>query len=286
MCYSAIIPTITMSAKINADVLNVIYVFNRWLKMLSSYGQLDQTTLNKDFTSISKVIKGTNIAKTIKNAVAKCRDYALAGDLSVARLTNALTATLEILCDSQEDEAVKTLRHFYADQGMTERYKPLSKRLEREKIRKIGKRIAFTDADTDNAQTTRLVRRIVEKRAAQAVYRNSGKGVHHTNRFRQSVRRATSFSLYNSCFTDYAPEKRAPGTHWKVTFSKNGKKLKSKNSYNTYEEAVEACNNYMLHHSNDPRHMSVYKCDHCGKWHIGHERVCKENNQEDLKEAS
>ena len=71
MCYTAIIPTITMSAKLNADLLNLTYVFNRWLKMLTSYGQLDKTSLNKDFTVISKVIKGTNIKKTIKNAVAK-----------------------------------------------------------------------------------------------------------------------------------------------------------------------------------------------------------------------
>lgn len=285
MCYTAILPTITMSAKLNTDLLNVTYVFNRWLKMLTSYGRLDQATLNNDFTAISKVIKGNNIKKTIKIAVAKCRDYALAGEASIIKLVEALTDTLEILCESQEDEHVKTLRHFYADQGMTERYKPLSKRLAREEIRKIGKKIAFTDAETDDAQTTKLVRRIVEKRAAQAVYRNSGKGAHHTNRFRQSVRRATSFSLYNSAFTDYDQEKRAHGTHWKVTFGKNGKKLKSKNSYNTYEEAVEACNQYNYYHPDDPRPMSAYKCEHCGKWHIGHERVCKDEQQE-LQEAS
>lgn len=285
MCYTAILPTISMSDKINADVLNVTYVFNRWLKMLTRYGQLDPTTVNKDFTAISKVLKGPNTKKTIKNAVAKCRDYALAGEASIARLIDALSVTLEILCESQEDENVKTLRHYYADQGMTERYKPLSKRLAREKIRKIGKRIAFTDAETDNAQTTKLVRRIVEKRAAQAVYRTSGKGVHHTNRFRQSVRRATSFSLYNSAFTDYDQEKRCHGTHWKVTFGKNGKKLKSKNSYNSYEEAAEACNRYILNHPEDPRPMSAYKCEHCGKWHIGHERICRDE-QEELQEAS
>lgn len=274
-----------MSAKLNADLLNLTYVFNRWLKMLTSYGQLDKTSLNKDFTVISKVIKGTNIKKTIKNAVAKCRDYALAGESAIGKLIDSLMVTLEILCASQEDENVKSLRHYYGDQGMTERYKPLSKRLARERIRKLGKEIAFTDAETDDAKTTKLVRRIVEKRAAQTVYRTSGKGVHQSNRFRQSVRRATSFSLYNAAFTDYDQEKRCNGTHWKVTFGKNGKKLKSKNSYNTYEEAIEACNQYMLYHPNDPRPMSAYKCEHCGKWHIGHERVCREE-QEILQEAS
>jgi len=285
MCNTAILPTLSNSKMINSDVLNLTFVFNRWLKMLQRYGQLDPTSLNKDFTTISKVIKASKTSKAIKSAVANCRDYALAGEASLDKLISSLTFTLEILREAQEDKAVNELKQHYADQGMTERYRPLSKRLSREKIRKIGKQIAYTDSNTDDKATTKLVRRIIEKRAAQAVYRNAGKGVHDSNRFRQSVRRAISFSIYNSAFTDYDQQKRVNGTHWKVTLGKHGKKLKSKNSYNTYEKAIEACNNYILHHPNDTRPMSAYKCEHCGKWHIGHERVCREK-QEEIQQAS
>ena len=219
MCYTAILP-ISRVLTPNEDVMNVIYVFNRWLKMLQSYGQLDPKSINKDFSTISKVIKDINVQNSVRNAVTKCRDYALIGTLAIERLMTSLTSALELLCESQEDKALKELRQYYADQGMTERYRPLSKRLAREKIRRIGKEVAFTDAETDAPKTTKLVRRIVEKRAAQAVYRNSGKRVHENNRFRQSVRRATSFSLYNSAFTEYDQQKRVNGTHWKVTFGK------------------------------------------------------------------
>ena len=48
--------------------------------------------------------------------------------------------------------------------------------------------------------------------------------------------------------------------------------LKAKLSYNSYEEAVEACNEYTINHPEDLNPMTAYKCDYCGKWHIGHER--------------
>lgn len=33
------------------------------------------------------------------------------------------------------------------------------------------------------------------------------------------------------------------------------------------------CTRYMMVHPEDQRPMSAYKCDYCGKWHIGHERL-------------
>ncbi len=49
--------------------------------------------------------------------------------------------------------------------------------------------------------------------------------------------------------------------------------LAKKFSYNTYEEAVEACNRYIMYHPDDLRPISAYKCDYCGKLHIGHLQV-------------
>ena len=280
MTYTAILPNISGDATPNMDIVNLTYVFNRWLKMLNRYGKLDVYSINDDFATIAKVIKAVNIKRPIRNIVATCRDYALAGASSIDRLVMSLYSALEVLCESPEYMTMRNWKQQYAEQGMSKRYKSLSKRLAREKIHKIGKEIAFTDSGTDEPKTTKLVRRIVEKRAAQTVFRNSKNGVRDSNLFRQNVRRATSFSLYNLTFTDYDQKKRAKGTHWKVVFGKFGKKLKSKNSYNSYEEAIAACNSYMLNHPYDIRTMNAYMCEHCGKWHIGHERICRDNQME------
>ncbi len=142
----------------------------------------------------------------------------------------------------------------------------------KEKIRKIGKELTFTDWRTDDNETTKLVRRIVEKRAAQAVHKTVSKRDRKTNRYRQAVRRTTSFSLYSKRYRDYDSQLRAPGTHWKVMrqTSKGKKVLAAKICYSTYEEAEEACKRYLVYHPEDSSPVSAYKCDYCGKWHIGH----------------
>lgn len=278
MCYNAILPTTLSAEQFGNDLTNLTYIFNRWLKMLKSYGKLDETGLNGDFLTIAKVVKAAGVKKEIKRAVLCCRDYALSEFAKIEDLRRSLTTALKVLCAALENKAVKLVEKSYADQGMTEKYRPLSKRLAQEKIRKIGRAITFTDWHTDDKETTKLVRRIVEKRAAQAVYKHLSKRDGDGNHFRQAVRRATSFSLYNKKFADYDVQLRAPGTHWKVAYhrSKGYKVLKAKYSYNTYEEAVEACNRYVLYHPEDPRPISAYKCDYCGKWHIGHTAVCQD----------
>lgn len=288
MCYNAILPTTLSAEQFGNELTNLTYIFNRWLKMLTSYGKLDESGLDNDFTAIAKVVKAEGVKKDIKRAVQRCRDYALSEFAKIEDLIRSLTTALKVLCKAQENKAVKRVEKSYADQGMTEKYRPLTKRLAKEQIRKIGKVVTFTDWHTDDKGTTKLVRRIVEKRAAQAVHKNTRKRDRETNRFRQSVRRATSFSLYSKRYTEYDAQLRAPGTHWKVVRQncKGKKVLAAKFSYNTYEEAVEACNRYMMNHPNDPRPISAYKCDYCGKWHIGHmqlEQVVSEENQEILQ---
>jgi hypothetical protein len=275
MCYNAILPTTLPAEQFGNELTNLTYIFNRWLKMLTSYGKLDESGLDDDFTAIAKVVKADGVKKDIKRAVQRCRDYALSEFAKIEDLIRSLTTALKVLCKAQDNPAVKQIKKSYADQGMTEKYRPLTKRLAREKIRKIGREVTFTDWHTDDKETTKLVRRFVEKRAAQAVHKNTHKRDRETNRYRQSVRRATSFSLYSKRYTDYDAQLRAPGTHWKVVKQtcKGKKVLAAKFSYNSYEEAVEACNRYMMNHPNDLRPMSAYKCDCCGKWHIGHERV-------------
>lgn len=278
MYYTATLPSVIKSENINSDLLNLTRIFNRWLKMLTSYGKLDETTLQDDFTAIAKVVKSHDTKKDIKRAVQRCRDYALATIMRIPDLVQSLTSALNLLCKAQEIKEVRKIQKAYADQGMTERYRPLTKRLAKEKIRKIGREVIYTDSHSDDAEITKLVRRIVEKRAAQEAHKRAGKNDRETNRYRHSIQRAVSFNLYNTRYAEYDAKLRAPGTHWKVqTHHSKGKKvLVAKISYNTYEEAVEACTRYMMAHPEDPRPMSAYKCDYCDKWHIGHERLSQQ----------
>ena len=263
MCYTATLPTVVKSDNLNSDLLNLTRIFNRWLKMLTSYGKLDETSLLDDFTAIAKVVKSHETNKDIKRAVQRCSDYALSAAMQIADLVRALSSALNLLCKAQEDKELRKIKKTYADQGMTERYRPLSKRLAKEKIRKIGREVIYTDRHTDDSKTTKLVRRIVEKRAAQEAHKNAGKHDRETNRYRHSIQRAVSFNLYNKRYAEYDAELRSPGTHWKVrTHNSKGKKvLVAKFSYNTYEEAVEACTCYMMAHPEDSCPMSAYKCD-------------------------
>lgn len=287
MCYNAILPTTLSAEQLGNELTNLTYIFNRWLKMLRNYGKLDESGLDDDFTAIAKVVKADGVNNNIKRAVQRCRDYALSEFAKIEDLKRSLTTALKVLCKAQENKAVKRVKKSYADQGMTEKYRPLTKRLATEKIRKIGKEVTFTDWHTDDKVTTKLVRRFVEKRAAQAVHRNSRKRDRETNRFRQFVRRATSFSLYSKRYTEYDAQLRAPGTHWKVVrqYSKGKKVLAAKMSYSSHADAVEACNRYVMNHPDDPRKVTAYKCDYCGKWHIGHmqmEQMASDEIQEIL----
>lgn len=275
MCYNAILPTTISAEQFCNELTNLTFIFNRWLKMLMNYGKLDDSGLDDDFTAIAKVVKANSVRKDIKRVVQRCLDYALSELVKIEDLIRSLITALNIFCKALENKAVKRVEKSYADQGMTEKYRPLTKRLAKEKIRKIGRQVTFIDWHTDDKETTKLVRRIVEKRAAQNVHKTTRQKDRETNRYRQSVRRATSFSLYSKRYTEYDAQLRAPGTHWKVVRQncKGKKNLAAKFSYNTYEEAVEACNRYMMDHPEVLRPMSAYKCDYCGKWHMGHMQI-------------
>ncbi|MDE6339408.1 MAG: hypothetical protein K2K97_06440 [Muribaculaceae bacterium] len=274
MCKKAILPTIMESDLLGSDIANLMYAFNRWINMLKNYGKLDSSNLTDDFNAISRVLKNTDHSKAIRNAVKCCRDYALAESINAEVLTRSLRHALRLMRASHENPSVRRVRKQYDDLGMTERYSHLSKKLANEKIRKIGKSILFTDERTDDVYTTKLVRRFVEKRAAQATYRIAREKDLDSNSFRQAVRRAVSFSLYKKNYVEYDVSLRMHGTHWKVSHAKSGKtRLVAKRAYNSFEEALAACERHILNNPNDPRAISPYMCEYCGKWHIGHERL-------------
>ena len=271
MCYSAILPTVVSESQSQSELLSLTYIFNRWLNLLNKYGRLDQANLGNDMLILEKVITVKGLRKDIKRVITRCRNYALNELVFRKDIMKALTVALKLLCDALEDKTVAKVKANHDDQGMTERYRYLVRKLAKEKLHHSGQEIMFTDSSVDSSETNKLVRRIIEKRAAQVVHKYTSKRDRESNRFRQSVRRATSFSLYHKAFTEYNPKLRAPGTHWRLFYrAGKGKVLKAKKAYSTYEEAIEACHVYQLSHPDDTRPTSVYKCAHCGKWHIGH----------------
>lgn len=277
MGQTAILPTVLSNDSANTSLMEITYVLNRWLKMLTNYGKLDECSLCSDIEIISRVIDSTQVVDNMWRAMVNCRYYAITKSGSVEYFMAQIEKTLKLLCRKQDCHEIRKIKRNRADQGMTERYRPLTKRLEKEKIRKLNKHMAYVDLDFDNSNDVKLIRRIVEKRAAQDVHQWNNSKNKETNEFRQRVRRATSFSLYQTSFTDYDARKRAPGTHWRIIrLSRKGKViLKSKKGYSSYEAALEACNRYVLSHPEDRIPMSAYKCEFCGKWHIGHDRETK-----------
>lgn len=269
---NSILPSVVKIDQLENNLIQLTYVFNRWLKMLTKYGKLDHKKLEDDLNLVSRVIDESEISRDIKGDLSVCRFYAMRDSQNKKAFKEVLIKVLKKLCMTQEDTTLKRIKKHEADIGMTERYRPLSKKLEKEKIRKLGKRLPFLDINSEEGNEAKLIRRFIEKRAAQNVHRLSKKHNKKTNQYRQSVRRATSFCIYNTNFTDYNSSKRAPGTHWKKYTNKKGNKvLKSNKSYETYEDAMRTCESINLRNSKDEK-MSAYKCKSCGKWHIGHKR--------------
>ena len=104
--------------------------------MLTSYGKLDKTCLNSDFTAMAKVIKSNVIKKDVREAIQSCRDLALGITLNIEALTRSLSGALKLMCMAQEDLETRIIKQRRVDQGMSERYRPLTKRLQRERIKK------------------------------------------------------------------------------------------------------------------------------------------------------
>ena len=188
-------------------------------------------------------------------------------------LSSQLRHTLKQLCHTLDSGSIKKVKKIRSDIGMSEFYRPLSRRLRKEKIRKVGKQLRYVDRNSNDAKTTKLVDRIIEKRAAQEVYKLWKNSAPDSNWYRQKIRRAKSFNLYNMDFSDYKAEERFRGTHWAVTYDYKGKRrFRKKLSFDSMEEAEKASKSYNEAHPEQEYPMTAYQCAHCGKFHIGHDR--------------
>ena len=281
MHYNPILPSITEFTKENLDLMRIALFLNQCRKSVCKHQGHPFDTLNKDdINFMSNFIKEASHRNSLIDAIALCRDYLLNKECKIAMLASQMTQTLRKICRHVDSVGIKKIKKQRASNGMTRRYRHLSTKLKREKVKKTNQQLQYIDIASGSANENYLVRRIIEKRSAQLVNR------HFKNSRREVVRyhekRAKSFSLYNLHFAKYNAEERYLNTHWKIirNYGNEGIIFKSKRSYNSLAEAVEASQDYMAKHPEDCVPMTAYQCRHCGKWHIGHDYHSEHFNSE------
>ena len=157
-------------------------------------------------------------------------------------------------------------------QGMLKEFENVTRKLSYEKLDFYEERnLMAVDIDMVEAKVARKVRRIVEKRMCQECHNRGKREKGRLNAYKMN--RATAFQLHNMGGIDYQPGMhRDKSTHWKKVYDPIVNKVvfKKKFGYKTELEAEEAAEKQMRRHPEDPRPVHAYKCDYCGKWHIGH----------------
>jgi hypothetical protein len=188
--------------------------------------------------------------------------------------------SLNILRDLNNDEYISEVQSNYKDHRMTRKFNNLSKRLMNEKIKAIDKPLKYVDVDTSDSYSAKLLRRIVEKRAAQEVRKRSKK-MEDNSSLRHQIRRAKSYCLQTIAYGEPDTLKKLGArarSHYHPRVDSNiPGELKKKHSYNTYEEALIICEKMRKNNPNDDTPIVPYKCSSCSKWHIGHDRYYSHN---------
>ena len=101
MCYTPTLPTIIKSENLNSDLFNLTRIFYRWLKMLTSFGKLEENTFQDDLSAIAKVVKSHETKKDLKLTVQRCRDYSLTTIMQSSDLVHYLTSALNLLSKAE-----------------------------------------------------------------------------------------------------------------------------------------------------------------------------------------
>lgn len=245
-------------------------ILQRWQRSLALKGMLDEWSLNQDFCKIDNFLRLSKIYH-IRKLVANCRNLAIKTPIEEAQLKSVLDKTIsEIKCFLNEKYNVDDNRPTI---GQRKRYQHISKTLGSERVRCCkGKRLRNLDVTLMDKRSSRVVRRIVEKRMCQEYHRQHKSSFRSTgNRSRQNMRRAVSFQLYNLGQLEGSDISRDFGTHWKWRYDTTLQEwvLRKKVGYETLDDALKAKKGYEESHNDE---MQVYQCDHCKKYHIGHPR--------------
>lgn len=254
----------------------ILKQMKRWLNSLSQWGKLDSLYMESDYNALGKFIK-QETSKSLVRIAKNCRDYSLNPNFQPVTLVSIVSTFISNL-----EEAMPTMemdpinRNLYGESiGQSVRYRDTTRKLYSERLRFAGDvSLRSMDVNIADGQTSRKVRRIVEKRMCQAYYRQSKiLARRDNNHSRQDMRRAVSYQLQNLGQSEI--HDRGMGTHWKqgrdvVT---GAMVMKQKHSYNSLEEASEKARLYMDRHPEENVPMVAYRCAHCGKYHIGHDYV-------------
>lgn len=273
MSKTAVMPAYISMEEVQTPMAKTFYILNRWVRILSSYGEIDSSTLNNDFKVIHQVIKSPEITRSIKTAILSCRDRLLGTVHDASKLAGYIKSVLKRISESMTDSFILQIKQDKKDKGMRNRYSHLLKKLSRVELKGTGTKLSEIDVDMVDSKTAATVRRIVEKRAAQSLSSTMNRN-HESNLFRQKVRRAKSFTLYYTYEGKIDDLHREASTHWVFKREKESGLLvkRKKHGFATKEEALEAVERWNTSHPHDEIPMVAYQCAHCGKWHIGHNR--------------
>ena len=245
-------------------------VLVRWRKSIKCCNNLDKWSLNEDFNNLSSFIRTTK-DKALKVAISTCRDLAVKNDRDNTSLARAIDYALKTIAGCTKD--ICSCADDACRPGQRERYNDITMSIGKEKIRCCrSKYLRNLDITILEPKESRIVRRIVEKRMCQEYHRQHKDNFHSSgNKSRHQMKRAVSYQLYNIGQMEGEDIHRDGSTHWKWKYDSNIKEwvLKKKVAYRTEEEAMAAAVDYMARNPQEGE-MSVYRCNYCNMYHIGH----------------
>lgn len=259
-------------------------VLKSWKTSLERYGKLDGWNFSQNLSALGDYLRSKQDSNAVRGIVRQIRDKAISQTLDVELMMSLIKKAL--INDEPQIELQDDCQRVQKN-GQDVRFRYETERIFGEKLRfKGGMLLRNFDIETESANDSRKVRRIVEKRMSQAYYRmrRKDRSVNPSNRDRYWEHRAIAFQLYNIGQVENVKDNsREVSTHWKEVFDLYTKDvvLKKKMAYTTEQEATDAIIQWKIDHPLDLIEMVAYKCSSCDKWHIGHNypAACKRENR-------
>lgn len=262
----------------NANVENTL---RGWEVSLLRYGHIDSWNLNEKVNCIGDYLKSSEDSLTIRRLVSKIRDLVILPSYKSYIIIKMIRNVLYRVGTSKDENADN--RHKKQLPGQRVRFKGQTDKLFDERLRFMdGRLLRNFDIEIETARDSKKVRRIVEKRMSQAYYKMNCKATsrnENSRNHRYWMQRATAFQLYNIGQVEHVKNvSRGLSTHWKRMYDPITGDIvfKKKMSYSSYDEAMEAIESWCNTNPKDIGKMQAYKCTECGKWHIGHKSMLKD----------
>lgn len=254
----------------------------KWNASIENYGKLDAWQLDKDLAKVDNYVSMA-APSSCTNALRRTMYFATTNTPDIQKLRNSIQTSIKklsvVITESQY--GTSSTRSSFA-----ETLQFATRKLYNEKVRfKDNRYLRNIDTNFEDGDTTRKVRRIVEKRMSQAYYRTrKGFTCNKDRKDKVGEQRAISFQMRNLGQIDITEgSTRTDATHWKKTVDQFTGKIvmKPKKIFDTYDEAAEEANKRNLEMNRKglagPR-FSAYKCAYCGKYHIGHKDARKKSS--------